>query len=199
MKIRMLLAALVVVAIAGFVAAPGYTEEPEAPPAGNEMHDAWMKMGQPGEHHEWMKFLVGTWKGAVKYWEPGSTTPMEFEGKMVSTWILNNRYIRSKWSSEMQGQPFNGEATLAYNNGAKRVESTWIDSASTAMAFDTGPREGDTIKLTGKLHSPMGAFDTRSETTKISNDEYKMTSWWNIPGMGEMKVMELHYTRVVEK
>jgi len=87
MNVRLLLAALAVLAFVGWVGAPAFTEEEPAAEPMDEMHEAWIAMGTPGEHHERIAFLAGNWTATMTYWEPGATEGQTGTGTCTNAWI----------------------------------------------------------------------------------------------------------------
>ena len=44
---------------------------------------AWMQVAAPGEEHEYLKRLIGTWKAKTKFWMDPDGPPQESEGTMI--------------------------------------------------------------------------------------------------------------------
>ena len=200
MNVRNLLTALLVLGVAASFALPAFTEEPEAPAQPSDpMTEAWAAHAKPGPNHEWMGFMVGSWDVAAKLWM-GPGEPQESKGHTEAKWFLGKRFVRSDYAGEMApGQAFHGEATMGFNNATQQYETAWVDEMSTSIARATGTREGDVLTMTGKSAVPMmGEVAFRTLYTRKSDDEYLMEDYWTIEGMGEMKVMELTYTRAAE-
>jgi hypothetical protein len=197
MNVRSLLSALLVIGVAACFAVPAFTEDeaqPEAP-HGDPMSEAMAEAAKPGPDHEWMGFMVGSWNVASKFWM-GPGEPQTSEAKMKSRWHMGGRHIRSDYAGDMAGKPFLGESTMGFDNTTKQYKTVWIDDMSTDMVRSTGKRTDDVITMAGKTQMPMmGEAITRTVYTKKSDDEYVMEEFWTIEGMGEMKVMELTFTR----
>ena len=195
MNLRTLLAVLFVVAVAACFTAPAFTEEPAAP-HGDPMTEAMKALGTPGPDHAWMGFMVGSWDVAAKFWM-GPGEPQTSTGQMESHWMMGRRFVRSIYLGDMDGEAFRGEATMGFSNATSQYESAWMDSMSTSISRGTGKRDGDSMVLTGSNVFPMmgGEIPFRTVYTKKSDDQYVMESYWTIPDMGEMKGMELTFTR----
>lgn len=197
MKMRVLLAALAVVAAAVFLTAPGFTkEEPEkGPPSPSEIEEAWKALGTPGANHAWMDFMVGNWKADVKYWV-GPGEPLTSQGTTTTRWILEKRFLRTEYEGEADDMAFYGQATMGFNNATGKYEHVWVDSMSTALTYAAGKREGDVMTLTGEAQIPlMGTTPFRACFTKVSDAEYTMEEWRSMPGVGEFKAVEIRYKR----
>lgn len=193
-RIRSLLTALLVIGVAACFAVPAFTEEPEAP-HGDPMAKAMAEAGQPGPDHAWMGFMVGSWNVATKMWM-GPGEPQTSEARMETRWHMGRRFLRSEYSGELSGQDFRGEATMGFDNTTQQYKTVWIDNMSTHILRGEGTREGGVITVTGTNHMPtMGAIPFRTVYTNKSDDEYVMEDFWTMQGMGEMKTMELTFTR----
>lgn len=196
--IRMLLTALVVVGVAASFAVPAFTEDEAEPaaPHGDGMTEAMAAMATPGPNHAWMGFMVGSWDVAAKLWM-GPGEPQVSTATMESYWVMGRRYVRSNYIGHMGEDTFSGEATMGFNNAAERYETSWMDTMSTGISRSLGSREGDTIEVKGIDVNPAmgGEIPFRTVYTKKSDDQYMMESFWTFPGMGEVKGMELTFTR----
>ena len=127
----------------------------------------------------------------------GPGEPQTSTGTSETEWILGKRFVRTTYSGKMGEETFTGYATLGFNNATSEYQSVWMDEMSTAMAMASGKREGDTLTMTGETHVPsMGKVAFRDVWTKVGDDEYRMQEFWTMPGMGEMKVLEITYKRV---
>ena len=188
-----ILVGLLILALAALVVRPAFTEE-EKGPSPDEIMAWYGKMGQPGEHHKWMDFMQGNWTVGVTMWmEPGEG--QESEARCTNEWVLGKHHMECKFVGEFMGQAFHGRGIVGFNNASEEYEQTWIDNSSTWVSLTKGKREGDEVTFLGKEPSPSGALDTRSVLKRVGPDAYTWTSYRTIPGLGEMKGMELRYTR----
>lgn len=193
MKTRVVLAACVVAALAGWVAAPGFTED--EPSGGRAGASPWELLAKRGPQHEWLGFMVGSWNAGTKSWE-GPGEPHTSTGRMESHWIQGRRFVRSIYSGEVDGKPFRGEATMGFNNATQKFETAWISTWGTGISRSEGTRTGNVVTLGGTTTVPrMGEVTYRTLYTKKSDDEYLMEEFWTIEGQGEVKVLEITYTR----
>jgi len=160
---------------------------------------AMIAAGTPGEHHEHMAFLEGAWDVSAKFWMPGSSEPMTSGGQASFQWVLGGRYLHQAYRGEFMGMPFEGFGVTGYDNIAGRHVATWIDSISTAIMSETGQCEdgGRTIVWHGEMPDPATGttMQTRTVETRDSDDRFVMTSFMTAPDGGELKTMELVYTR----
>ena len=123
---------LLILALAALAVRPAFTEE-EAGPSPMEVQEWYMKIGQTGDHHDWMNFMAGKWTTAGKYWMAPEAPPTPFEGRAENDWILAKHFVRSKYAGQIMGMPYEGEGTLGYNNATEKFQNIWIDNMSTAV------------------------------------------------------------------
>jgi hypothetical protein len=107
------------------------------PEMGAEM-EAWMKLAQPGEHHEHLDPYAGKWKAEITMWMAADAEPMKNAAESEAKWIMDGRYMEWTHTGDFEGTPFQGRAIEAYNNGEERYESIWIDNFGTLVLFYTG-------------------------------------------------------------
>ena len=156
-------------------------------------HDmkAWEALAVPGPQHAKMLKSVGTWNCETKCWMMPGAEPTVSKGKAVRTEVLGGRYIREEVDGEMMGQPSKGIGYFGYNNATKKYECAWIDNGGTGITYFTGTEN----ELKGSFYGPGGVeVKCRIVTKEISPDQCVM-EMHNDMGMGEMKCMEITYTR----
>ena len=160
---------------------------------------AMMAAGQPGEHHQHMAFMEGSWDVDARFWMPGAPGPMEAKGAAVYTPILGGRYLQQSYTSDFMGMPFEGIGTTGYDNMNKEYVATWTDNMSTGIMRDTGQCDGTGKKTVyhGEMPDPASGtmLPTRTEYIMASNDKFTMTMYSTGPDGTESKIMELVYTR----
>lgn len=183
----LLAAALLSAAVVAF-ASRARTEE-DAP---DEM-EGWMALGTPGPEHAWLAGFVGDWNVETRFYE-GDGEPTVGHGKASIASLWGGRYLDMRYTGDFMGNPFEGRGTWAYNNGAKRYESTWIDGFSTQLATTTGHREGETLTLSGRVYTPSGEVATRDVVKREGPDRWILSSWWAMP-QGERNISDLVFTR----
>ncbi len=101
------------------------------------MMEAMMKMAAPGEHHEHLKALAGTWKTTTKYWM-GPGEPDISQGVSKNTWILGGRFLQMEFKTTSGEHPFEGFGLLGYDNSKKQHVSVWCDTMSTMIGVSYG-------------------------------------------------------------
>lgn len=160
---------------------------------------AWEEYMTPGETHKMMATDVGTWKCEAKMWMDPSAPPevsqMTAEVKMK----YGGRFQESTYKGMVMGMPFEGTATMAYDNAAKKIVSTWYDNMSTGIMVLTGDYNPSTktVEIAGESMDPMTRKmkKTRETFTIVDQDTRKMEMFDNHSGK-EVKTMEIMMTRV---
>lgn len=171
-----------------------------------------MRLAQPSEHHKMLAAFAGSWNAEVKYWmDPTKKEPSVSKGVMDAKLIHGGRFIMGDYKGsfsmpgpdgKMQDMPFTGTLMWGYNNMEQRYESTWQDSMSTTMmvSYGTPSADGKVVESTAetKMPGPDGKpmnLKQREKVTMVSPDKF-VTEMWHSDGVhGEMKVMEITYTR----
>jgi hypothetical protein len=75
-----------------------------------------------------LQALVGQWQGMTRTWfEPGKLSD-ESPWQATISPLLGDRYIRYEYTGSLQGETFEGKATLGYNAMTQQFEMAWIDS-----------------------------------------------------------------------
>lgn len=194
---------LVLVILAGALAiAPAraaFATEPGGPSM-EEMMKQWEKIAAPGEHHRMFERYVGHWDATVRSWMDPSAPPMESKGTSDFAVILGGRWLQQTFHGSMMGMPFEGYGLTGYDNFRQEYVSTWMDNMSTGMMKMTGQcsADGRTSDMSGLMDEPMtGEKDkkVRSHETWKDDSTIVFEMFDNIPGKGEVKVMEITYTR----
>jgi hypothetical protein len=204
MKIRGLttgILALVVVGAAALVSAGD--EKKAAAPAMDEktkaMMAAWEKAGTPGEAHKKLEPFVGTFDTKVKTWMAPGAPPEESVGVSESRWVLENRFVETRFQGSMMGQPFSGLGYTGYDNIKKKYIGSWMDSMGTSMMTSLGDADAAGKVMTFEISyndavtgKPM---TMKQKMTVTDNDHHMMEMWGPSPDGKVFKMMEISYMR----
>jgi len=209
MRIRATLAVTAVVFGLGWTAGQVFSQDggmegkkPEKPaPAGPtpEEMEAWMKAATPGEPHKRMASREGTWDTTSKYWMGPDAPPAESKGSAKFRMIFGGRYQIQEYTGDMMGMPFEGMSIGGYDNTKKKYFSTWIDSMGTgAMNSEGVADDKGVITESGVMLDPASGKECKMRM--VLTDKDKDTMYFEMfvddgKGKGEMKCMELTYTR----
>ncbi len=163
------------------------------------MMKAWQDFKTPGDMHKWMQKLNGTWEADLSVWMDPAAPPEKSKGTITQTSILGGRYVSSKYSGTIFGQPTEGQILMAYDNAKKLFVSTWIDNQGTGIVSMTGTYDSTTktLNLKGTQTDPSTGKDAeiREELTIIDNDSYSMAMFGKGTDGKETKIMEGIYKR----
>ena len=177
-----------------------FAQETKPAPQPNEKEmAAWMAYMTPGKYHTFLAQTNGMWNTEITMWmEPGAT-PTTSKGTCENSMILGGRYQESVHKNEWNGAPFEGKATVGFDNILKKYQSTWIDNMGTGMMIMEGVYNDKTKTLmtTGKMVDPMAGtvISVREVMTFMDENTYAMDMYITNKGK-EFKTMNIKYTRV---
>ena len=163
----------------------------------NEEMMAWMKAGMLNDNHARLNDMIGDLTCSVKTWEPGMP-PMESSGTCKNEWILQKHYMRSVFTGDFMGMPYEGAGITGYDNVTKQYYSTWMDTMSTMMQTKYGQydEKTKTYNFTSVFDGPMGdKVYTKSQTKVFSKDKHVMTAHQGKDAKSMNKVMEITFER----
>ncbi len=177
-------------------------EKDQKKPAQDAAHDtmmeAWMKLAEPGKHHEHLKPLAGTWKSTTKWWM-GPGEPDISQGVSKNTWILGGRFLQTEFKGTSEGNPFEGLGLLGYDNAKKQHVSVWCDTMSTmiGVSYGTCDDSGKVFTYVSTYDDPMTGQPKKSKwVTKVINDNKYVFTVHNIDTDGkEIQELEVTYVR----
>lgn len=176
------------------------TEEPvaEEPLDSAAQQKAWMDYATPSAPHKMMAEEVGTWNCEMTFWMEPNGKPEKANSTADIKMILGGRYQESNYKGMMMGMPFEGKATMAYNNASKEFTSTFVDNMGTGMMVAMGKYDegSKTIELKGDMVNPMNGKKTpyREMYTIVDANTRKMEMFDTKNGQ-EYKSMEIVMTR----
>ena len=176
-------------------------------PEGDEMAAMMaemMKYSMPGEHHQHLRPLAGTWKLSSRFRQDPEAPWSESTGESTSEWILGGRFLQQKVKSppsEAMPMPFEGFGLLGYDMLAKKYLAIWTDTFLTgAMVFHgTCDDSGKVITLSGEFDNPMKGGARTKETWVykiINNDKFVFQMWGPSDSGKDYLHGEITYTRV---
>ncbi|MCB9831445.1 MAG: DUF1579 domain-containing protein [Planctomycetes bacterium] len=156
-------------------------------------------MPEPQAEHKMLLQGVGNWNVAGKFYMDPSQPPMESTGKEVVE-ALGAFWVVGHYSSEFMGMPFNGVSKMGYLPAEGCYVSTWIDSMMPFLFVLKGKMEADGKTLVLKGDGPNfmtgeGTIPHKMTTVFDGPDRHVMAMYAEAPGMGEIKMMEMIYTR----
>ncbi len=176
------------------------TDTVETPMDSVAMQKAWEAYMTPGESHKMMSAEEGTWNNEMTFWmgQGGEATKATSTAEIKM--ILGGRYQEANYKGDMMGMPFEGRATIAYDNNTKEIVSTWIDNMGTGMMVMRGTYDDatKTIKSLGTMVDPMTGKErkVREVYTIVDDNTRKMEMFETLEGGEEYKSMEILMKRV---
>ena len=97
------------------------------------MMDAMQKMGEVRPEHKQLDYFVGDWSATTTMFMDPKAPPQKSDGKSHSESLYGGRYVEMHYEGKYEGQTFNGEGFLGFDNLKGKFFSTWIDSMSTGF------------------------------------------------------------------
>ncbi|MFN0290654.1 DUF1579 domain-containing protein [Pedobacter helvus] len=163
------------------------------------MMKAWEAYMTPGNEHQMLSKSVGNWDVEITFYHPDgaivSTSPgIKAETKM----ILGGRYQHSTYRGDMDGMPFEGMNTMAYDNSRKVYISTWIDNMGTGLMY----AEGNFVESKKQMTFKGTATDAASgkqipfrEVFTMIDDNNQLMEMYDTKDGKETKTMSIKLTR----
>lgn len=163
--------------------------------------DAMMKAYQeamtPGPQHKMLAEMVGNWEGDITMWMDPTQPPQKTKGTATFESIYDGRYIIGHYGGNMMGMPFHGMDITGYDNAKKVFFSSWIDNMGTGIMNLEGTYDSNNhaFNYSGEMVDPIGnKMKVREVLTVTDKDHTKFEMFMDM-GSGEMKSMEILYTR----
>jgi hypothetical protein len=192
MKIRLTAAALCLLALPVLAQDKPAAPAPAMDPAMQAAMEKAMMLGEPHKH---LARLAGDWTYTNKMWMDPSQPPVDSAGTMHGEAILGGRYVQTTWKGNMMGAQFEGRATEAYDNLAKKYVNTWMDNMGTGIIYSTGTCDDKGMKCSykGDMIDPMSGQPSymRSEVTWTDANTFKNEMYGPGPDGKEFKWMEM--------
>jgi uncharacterized protein DUF1579 len=163
-----------------------------------ELMARYMKLAQPGPHHERLKFLEGTWETTSRYTMAGAP-PMEARGTTEYKPVLGGRFVQGEMSSQVMGMPVTVIHMSGYDNTKEKHVSYMFSSMSTAPVVCEGRCSGDCkeITLQGTEEDPGAGYkrDFEIRIRRTGADEFLVEVEFTGPDGKKAKEAETTYRR----
>ena len=157
------------------------------------MNKAWAEYMAPGESHQMLAKADGKWDAEISfYYNPDS--PSVNKAVCENKMILGGRYQQSAYKGAVDGMPFEGVGTLAYDNAKKIYISTWIDNMGTGIMYMEGNYDDatKTMNLKGSATDVASGKDiAMREVFKIVDDKTHTMEMFETKEGKEMKTMSI--------
>lgn len=159
---------------------------------------AWTDYMTPGTVHEMLAKSNGEWSEEITFWMDPGSQPSKASGSVTNKMILGGRYQQSTYTGDMMGMPFEGISILAYDNGRKIFQSSWIDNFGTGITNSEGvwDEATKTVNFTGTSYDPTTREVKKiRQTFKIIDDKNHLLEMFTNSNGSEYKTMEIKLTR----
>lgn len=181
-------------------AVPTETAAAAKPMDSAAMMKAWEAYATPGEPHKMLAMDNGNWEcESTMYMSANDPNPTKTKMTSTSKMVMGGRYQESRYRGNMMGQPFEGVATVGYDNASKKYVSSWMDNMGTGLMYMTGDYDAatKTMNMKGECIDPMtGQKKNVRETFAIVDDNTRKMEMFDTDASGkEYKSMELTMTR----
>ena len=157
------------------------------------MNKAWAAYMTPGKSHQMLAKADGKWDAEISfYYNPDS--PSVNKAVCENKMILGGRYQQSAYKGAVDGMPFEGVGTLAYDNAKKIYISTWIDNMGTGIMYMEGNYDDatKTMNLKGSATDVASGKDiAMREVFKIVDDKTHTMEMFETKEGKEMKTMSI--------
>lgn len=203
MTTRMAMTACLAVAIGMLCAPAAFAQDAAAPQMTAEqqaMMAAWQKAATPGmQHQQLAEQFVGSWDTKQTMWMDESTPPMTETAKAVSTAELGGRHVRTEYSGQFMGQPFEGVALASYDNTSGKYVNHWMDNMSTGVYRSEGDYDAASKTYTyhGEMPDPMapGTSIPVREVVRLVDDDHHVMEMYETRDGQERKTMQIEFAR----
>lgn len=171
----------------------------KAPLDSAAMMKAWETYMTPGNEHQMLSKSAGNWDVDITFYNADGSIMSSSPGiKAETKMILGGRYQHSTYKGNMDGMPFEGMNTLAYDNARKVYISTWIDNMGTGLMYAEGnfveSKKQMTFKGTTTEPASGKQIPFREVFTMIDDNNQLMEMYDTKEGK-ETKTMSIKLTR----
>ncbi|WBS04547.1 DUF1579 family protein [Pseudoduganella sp. SL102] len=187
------------------LARAGQVPERPAPTPFEQAVTAKMKQASmPGPGHRKLEPLAGKFSVSLKMWTEPSRVPPQAPapepelGTSERQWVLDKRFLEETYHGTYAGEPFDGKATMGYDNVTNKYAATWIDTSTSSLSTSQGALKGNVLTLRGMTSDAMEAKAVPYIMKFIiaDNDHHTMEWWAPGPKGKYVKCMEMQYTRI---
>lgn len=173
------------------------------PPAMSKEQQAMMqameKAGEVRPEHKQLDYFVGDWNATTSMFMDPKSPPQKTEGKAHSESLFGGRYLRMKFEGSYEGQTFNGEGFMGFDNTSNKFFNTWIDSMSTSfwLAYGTYDAASKSYTFRGDMadFSKPGAKMAVRQVVHIVDPTHYTFEWYEMHGGKEAKTLQIDYSK----
>ncbi len=144
--------------------------------------------------------LAGSWQGNTSTWFEKDILADEAPMSAKISMLMDGRFINYEYSSTLNGKPYEGIMTWAYDLGNEKCQCSWVDSfhMGTAIMHSEGQETRNGFSVTG-TYGWIGIgepWSWRTELEIINPDQFIIRAFNISPAGDEAKATETIYHRV---
>jgi hypothetical protein len=181
------------------------TTTTSAMPSAEEMKKM-MELSMLNDNHKLLAASVGSWSYVVKMWMDPKGAPTESTGTATRKAVMDGRYVTGDYSGnfkmpgpdgKMKDMKFQGMSMDGYDNVKQKFISGWVDNMGTGIYITEGTYDASTktITYTGEWEMMPGMKSKVRELIKLTDKDHMSLEMFEDRGQGDMKTMEINYTR----
>ena len=181
--------------------------EPQASSAEEmaELQARMMELAKPGDGHERLTKLAGSWIGTTQMFGAPNATPLILTGDCQNRMILGGRFLLSECGSgtAFSSEPMQSHTLKGFDRRHGRYTVVGFDNLGTYYVTAEGvwDSEQQAIVTSGNDHDPATGITQSYDIIIriVSGDEYVVEVWFKNPelfsGHERFKMVEATYTR----
>jgi hypothetical protein len=144
-----------------------------------------------------MKREVGDWNVVIKMFGDPSGAPAVSKGT-ETRFMLGDMWLISHFKGEIMGTRFEGLRQTAFDSEKNKFVASWVDSTSRFTTHAEGSWDEKTQSMTsiGTGKNPLGKEMKTKMVSAYDEDGSHTSTMYAMMHGQEMKMMEVHYTKV---
>lgn len=150
--------------------------------------------------HQHIHAMIGEWEGTTKTWFEPEVVADESPMTGTISPILGGRFLLYQYQGSLNGEPFEGKATIGYDLSNEKFQVSWVDSfhMGTGIMLSEGTSVEHGFSVLGSYGGPDFPEPWGWRTVVQLNDPSQLTvTAYNISPEGqEDKATETVYKRV---
>jgi hypothetical protein len=128
-------------------------------------------MGPPDEMKQ-MAYKVGTWDVDMKLRMDAHSEFMNSTGEAHYQYILGGAVVEFKYTSDVEGMPFEGRGYTAFNRSNGKWQEVWMDVMGAYISLYEGAMEGDQLVLHGVDYMDGEEWLTRTTQSAMKDGKF---------------------------
>ncbi|HUU84721.1 MAG TPA: DUF1579 family protein [Phycisphaerae bacterium] len=179
--------------------APQRPAKPNAEQDTDSLVDTWIQHAMPGEHHQLLARMTGSWSMAIEYRMNADSPVVTSQGTCQRKWILGDRFVLEEFDGGSLALPFQGMAIYGYDSFEQKYTSIWVDTTNTAITTSLGTCQDtcDLIRFQGRHGDPWTGVKrpSRGATRFVTADQHVLELYEPGADGKEFKILQITYTR----